>query len=162
MENNVFKINNKRNNNSSTPTKKKRVLKMIELFSFWITFHFIIYALFHKSLPSWTNPTFWLVYGFSVQLVLFILGWKIMPLWFKFNVFVWKFLMLIYGLMFFEYNMSYSAINFNLLLMLLYMLILKVGYNKNVFDVYIGVILSRKYHYVQPKNFIMNRLRNII
>ena len=42
------------------------------------------------------------------------------------------------------------------------MLILEVGYNKNVFDVYIGVILSRKYHYVQPKNFIMNRLRNII
>ena len=162
MENNVFRINNKANNNSSTPNKKKKVLKMIELFSFWITVHFIIYALFHKSLPSWTNPTFWLVYGFSIQLVLFILGWKIMPIWFKLNVFVWKLSMLIYGLMYFEYNMSYSAINFNLLLLLLYMLILEVGYNKNVFDVYIGVILSKKYHFVQPKNFIMNRLRNII
>lgn len=162
MENNVFTINNNKNKSNNSISYKRPVLKMIELFSFWITVHFVIYALFHKSLPSWTNPTFWLLYGFIIQLVLFIFGRKIMPNWFKINVFVWKLGMLIYGLMYFEYNMSYSAINFNLLLMLLYLLILEVRYNKSVLDVYFGVILTKNYHSVRPKNFIMNRLRNII
>lgn len=162
MENNVFTINDKRKEDSSTPTKKKKVLKMIELFSFWITLHFIIYALFHKSLPSWTNPMFWLFYGFIIQLVLIILGGKIMPLWFKINVFMWKIGMLIYGLMYFEYNMSYSAINFNLLLLLLYMLILEVVYNKNIFDVYFGIILTRNYHNLTPIKFIKNRFKNLV
>ena len=161
MENNVFTINNKNKSNNSI-SYKRPVLKMIELFSFWITVHFVIYALFHKSLPSWTNPTFWLLYGFIIQLVLFIFGRKIMPNWFKINVFIWKLGMLIYGLMYFEYNMSYSAINFNLLLMLLYLIILEVRYNKSVFDVYFGIILTKNYHSIRPKKFIMNRLRNII
>lgn len=162
MENNVFAINNKSSNNKNPETKKRTVLKMIELFSFWITIHFIIYAIFQNILPSWTNPMFWLIYGYSAQLALFILGWNVMPHWFKGGVFIWKTTLLILGLMYFEYNMSYSAINFNLLLLLLYILILEVGYNKSIYDVYVGVILTKNYHSVDPKRFIMNRIKNLI
>lgn len=154
--------NNKVNNNKVNSLKKKKVLKVIELFSFWITIHFVIYGIFQKILPSWTNPMFWLIYGYSIQIALFILGWNIMPHWFKGSVLVWKSIMLVLGLMYFDYNMSFSAVNFNLLLLLLYILILEVGYNKNIYDVYAGVILSKNYHSITPKRFIMNRIRNII
>ena len=155
MENNIYAINNE---NKSKP---KRVLKLFELLSYWITIHFIIFVLFQKYLPSWTNPTFWLIYGLAGQIAEIILGWNIIPKWFNVSVFLWKFVMLLLGLMFIPYNMSYSAINFNLLVFLLYLVILKFGYNRSIFDVYIGIILSANYHNLNIKKFIKNRLRNL-
>lgn len=154
MENNVFAIKNK--------NKSMRVLKMIELFSFWITFHFFIFLLFQSYLPSWTNPTFWVIYGFSAQLSLFILGRNIMPLWFKVSVFIWKFGILMLALMAIPYNMSYSAINFNLAIFLVYIAILHYFYKTNLLNVYLTGILTRKYHNTTPKKFILNRLHNLI
>lgn len=154
MENNVFAI--------KRADKPKRVLKMVELFSFWITFHYIIFLLFQNYLPSWTNPTFWVLYGFSAQLSLFILGRNIMPLWFKASVFIWKFGILMLALMTIPYNMSYSAINFNLSLLLVYIAILHYFYKTDLFDVYLRSILTRKYHNIKPNKFILNRLRNIV
>lgn len=164
--NNVFRINNKPlnsdDNSKMNKNNSERVIKMIELFSFWITFNFVIYLLFQNYLPSWTNPTFWLLYGFSAQLALFILGKNIMATWFKLNVFIWKFGILLLALFLIPYDLSYPAINFNLALFLLYLIILKVFYNTDVVNVYIGSILTKKYHKIQPKKFIVNRLRNII
>jgi hypothetical protein len=153
MNDNVFAI--KRNNNP------KRVLKMIELFSFWITFHYFIFLLFQNYLPSWTNPTFWVFYGFFAQVSLFILGRNIMPFWFKVSVFIWKFSILMLTLMTIPYNMSYSAINFNLALFLVYIAILHYLYKTDVIEVYLNGILTRKYHNITINKFIFNRLRNI-
>ena len=110
---------------------------MIELYSFWITIHFIIFILFQNYVPKWTNPTFSLLYGFGAQLALFVLGWNVMSVWFKLVVFLWKFIMLLLGLLYIPYNLTYSAINFNLVLFLIYILVLKLGYSTNIVNVYI-------------------------
>lgn len=155
MENNVYSVKNSK-------TKGKRGLKMIELFSFWITFHFIIYLIFKDYLPSWTNPMFWLVFGFSAQIALLILGRNVMPNWFKFGVFLWKLGILLLGLELFKYDMSIAAINFNLLVYLLYLGVLYFGYNKTVMDIYVGTILTANYHNLTPIKFIKNRFKNLV
>jgi hypothetical protein len=155
MEGAQYSVNDKKED-------KVKTLKMIELYSFWITIHFIIFILFQNYVPKWTNPTFSLLYGFGAQLALFVLGWNVMSVWFKLVVFLWKFIMLLLGLLYIPYNLTYSAINFNLVLFLIYILVLKLGYSTNIVNVYIDSILTIKYHTISTREYILNRLQNII
>lgn len=144
MEGAQYSVNDKKED-------KVKTLKMIELYSFWITIHFIIFILFQNYVPKWTNPTFSLLYGFGAQLALFVLGWNVMSVWFKLVVFLWKFIMLLLGLLYIPYNLTYSAINFNLVLFLIYILVLKLGYSTNIVNVYIDSILTIKYHTISTR-----------
>ena len=155
MEGAQYSVNDKKED-------KVKTLKMIELYSFWITIHFIIFILFQNYVPKWTNPTFSLLYGFGAQLALFVLGWNVMSVWFKLVVFLWKFIMLLLGLLYIPYNLTYSAINFNLVLFLIYILVLKLGYSTNIVNVYIDSILTIQYHTISTREYILNRLQNII
>ena len=155
MEGAQYSVNDKKED-------KVKTLKMIELYSFWITIHFIIFILFQNYVPKWTNPTFSLLYGFGAQLALFVLGWNVMSVLFKLVVFLWKFIMLLLGLLYIPYNLTYSAINFNLVLFLIYILVLKLGYSTNIVNVYIDSILTIQYHTISTREYILNRLQNII
>jgi hypothetical protein len=147
--------------NTRIRTKTKGFkLKIIHLFSFWITFYFIIYLLFRSILPKWTNPFFLLYFVFVIQVGIIILGRNIIPLWLKISIFLWKFIMLLIGFIILPLNFSLITINFNLLIFLLYLGVLAI-YNISIYDVYIGKILINDGHDVTITDFIHKRLNNI-
>ena len=147
--------------NTRIRTKTKGFkLKIIHLFSFWITFYFIAYLLFRSVLPKWTNPFFLLYFVFVIQVGIIILGRNIIPLWLKIGVFLWKFSMLLIGFMVLPLDFSLITINFNLLVFLVYLGVL-ASYNISIYDVYIGKILTKYYNNITITDFIYKRLNNI-
>ena len=73
------------------------IVKMIDLYSYWMTAHFILYKAFEGKIPEWLSPYPALFIGFFVQLYIFYMGRKTMKWQFILSVFIWKLSMLMFS-----------------------------------------------------------------
>jgi hypothetical protein len=117
--------------------KMEEGIKLVDLYSYWITIQFIIYKLFENKVFNWMSPYPATLIGFIVQLYIFYKGRKTLKWSFIAAVFVWKLLMLIYT----KYNMKYETILANMLLFCVYLLFIYIRgvdivklYSKSIYE----------------------------
>ena len=70
------------------------VVKMVDLYSYWMTAHFLVYKAFSDKIPAWLSPYPALFLGFFAQLYIFYVGRHTMKWRFILAVFIWKLTML--------------------------------------------------------------------
>jgi hypothetical protein len=66
------------------------VVKMVDLYSYWMTAHFLIYKALSGKIPEWLSPYPTLFLGFFAQLYIFYMGRHTMKWQFILAVFIWK------------------------------------------------------------------------
>lgn len=134
----------------------------LDLYSFWITAFFLIWLILGKVLPYWMNPYITIYVGTIVQLIIFYLGRKFVPKILFITIALWKWIIFTIALFTFNRSFDLKTINFNLALLLTYLLVIYMrGYH--VFGVYLDYVLNEKRYFSlnNPLDFFEKRLKTI-
>jgi hypothetical protein len=135
------------------------MIKVYELYSYWITIYFILFLVIKKyiELPYWISPYPTIIFGSIGQLILTILSIiNNLPFFFIIGVMLWKLSILYITLKYINRDYRPKTLLFNILIFIIYLIILAKN-NTNIFKVYKIVIKDTSYF----DNFINNRLKNI-
>ena len=132
------------------------IIKMVDLYSYWMTAHFILYKLFENRIPSWMSPFPALFIGFFIQLYIFYRGRNTLKLSFIIAVLIWKLSMLIFT----KITFDIKAILFNLLIFGIYLVFIsKKGISLK--DLYTNAIYKTEHEHKTLTDFVKFRLNNI-
>ena len=142
-------------------TKSKK-LKLSQLFSYWTTFYFIVYLILRNYLPKWMNPYPMIIFVTIGQFIISYLGRTFMPYIIQIFVLSWKIIQLLLCMLLIKPDFSKNTLLFNIVFFGLYIGFLKI-YNLSIFDSYFKKILNPKaYKNITFKEFIKERLNNIV
>ena len=128
-------------------------VKMVDLYSYWITAHFLIYKMFDGRIIS---PYPALLLGFFVQLYIFYMGRNTMRWQFVAVVFIWKLSML----WFTPYNMNWQTILANLTLLGVYLVTIRIR-GVSFKYLYTDAIYKMEQSHKTFADFVRFRLSNI-
>jgi hypothetical protein len=131
-------------------------VKMVELYSYWMTAHFILFKAFENYAPQWMSPYPALLLGFFIQLYIFYAGRKTIRWQFIAAVFVWKASMLVFT----QFNMNWRTIIANLALFGAYLEIIRIR-GVDLKYLYTNAIYKTEQSHKTLANFVKFRLNNI-
>jgi len=141
------------------------------LYSYWITIHFIGYALVYLALHGvanagklsaegwlkWLNPYPMIIIGTIIQLLFFILGARAMPIYFILGVAGWKLALILLTLAILPVDWSPSVAICNLAVLGCY-LVYMIWWNKiNPIDLYICIETNPNYYPATASEFLQIR-----
>ena len=129
---------------------------MIDLYSYWMTAHFIVHKLFESKIPGWMSPYPALLLVFFVQLYIFYAGRKTLKLSFIASVFVWKLSMLAVT----KFNMDWRTIVANSALFTIYLLFISIK-GVSFKNLYTNAIYKTEHSHKTLADFVRFRLSNI-
>lgn len=135
------------------------MIKVYELYSYWITVYFIIFIILKKyiELPYWISPYPTVIFGSIGQLILTIMSIiKDLPSFFIIGVFIWKLSILHFTLKYINQDYTPKTLLFNFVIFIIYLIIL-VKNNTNIFKIY-NIIINDKTYF---ENFLNKRFKNI-
>lgn len=135
------------------------MIKVYELYSYWITIYFIIFIIIRKyiKIPYWTNPYPTIIYGTIGQILLTILSIiNDLPAFFIISIFLWKLSILHYTIKYIKADFSLKTLLFNFIIFIIYLIILNKN-NTDIYKVYNIIIYDKSYF----DNFLNKRLNNI-
>jgi hypothetical protein len=133
------------------------------LYSYWITIHFIIYAVLYLALQTSGKPIRWLscfnpypmiIIGLLVQLLFFILGARAMPIYFILGVAVWKLVLILLTLAILPVDWSSCVIMCNLAVLGCYFLYMIWGHGINPIDLYTCIETNPDYYPATASEFL--------
>ena len=133
------------------------IVKMIDLYSYWMTAHFILYKAFEGKIPEWLSPYPALFIGFFVQLYIFYMGRKTMKWQFILSVFIWKLSML----MFSRVNWDWRTVIANLALFGAYIAVINIRGVEFKY-LYTDAIYKTEQSQKTLSDFVKFRLSNIL
>jgi hypothetical protein len=132
------------------------IVKMVDLYSYWMTAHFILYKTLEKYVPTWMSPYPALLLGFFVQLYIFYAGRKTLKLSFIVAVFIWKLSMLLFT----KYNLDWQTIIANLALFSIYLGFINIR-GVSFKNLYTDAIYKTEHSHKTLADFVRFRLNNI-
>ena len=127
--------------------------KMVDLYSYWMTSHFLLYKMFDGKILS---PYPALFIGFFIQLYIFYMGRHTMRWQFIVAVFIWKLSMLAFT----SYNMSWKTIMANLALFCIYLATIRIR-GVSFKYLYTDAIYKTEQSHKTLADFVRFRMRNI-
>ena len=133
------------------------IVKMIDLYSYWMTAHFILYKAFEGKIPEWFSPYPALFIGLFVQLYIFYMGRKTMKWQFILSVFIWKLSML----MFSRVNWDWRTVIANLALFGAYIAVIDIRGVEFKY-LYTDAIYKTEQSQKTLSDFVKFRLSNIL
>jgi len=128
-------------------------VKMVDLYSYWITSHFLLYKMFDGWIFS---PYPALLLGFFVQLYIFYMGRQTMKWSFIVAVFIWKLSMLVLT----PYNMNLQTIVANLALFGVYLATIRIR-GVSFKNLYTDAIYKTEQSHKTLVDFVRFRMNNI-
>ncbi len=128
-------------------------VKMVDLYSYWMTTHFLLYKIVNFKIIS---PYPSILLGFFVQLYIFYMGRHTMRWQFIIAVFIWKLSMLILT----PYNMNWNTILFNLALFFVYLIVIHIR-GVSLKYLYSDAIYKTEQSHKTLADFIRFRITNI-
>lgn len=132
------------------------IIKMVDLYSYWMTTHFILYKSLGKWLPKWISPFPSLFIGFFIQLYIFYAGRNTLKWQIILAVFIWKISMLLFT----KANWLFNTIIFNIILLLVYLLFLNLR-GISFIRLYNDEIYKTEKEHKTIYDFIKFRINNI-
>lgn len=129
---------------------------MVDLYSYWMTAHFLLYKLLEQYVPKWMSPYPALLLGFFVQLYIFYAGRKTLKLSFIVSVFIWKLSMLLFT----KFNMDWRTIVANLLLFSIYFVFIHIR-GVSLKNLYTDAIYKTEHSHKTLADFVKFRLNNV-
>ncbi len=129
------------------------IVKMVDLYSYWMTAHFLLHKLIRSRVPS---PYPALFIGFFVQLYIFYAGRKTLKWSFIAAVFAWKLSMLLLT----KFNMNWNTILANLALLATYLIFIRIR-GVSFKNLYTDAIYKTEQSHDTLVDFIRFRLKNI-
>lgn len=136
------------------------MIKVYELYSYWITIYFLIFLVLKKyiELPYWISPYPTIIFGSIGQLILTIMSiTNDIPAFFIIGVFIWKLSILHFTLKYIKQDYMPKTLLFNFVIFIIYLILLAKN-NTNIFKVYNVVINDKSYF----DNFLNKRINNIL
>ena len=127
--------------------------KMVDLYSYWMTSHFLLYKMFDGKIFS---PYPALFIGFFIQLYIFYAGRRTMRWQFIAAVFIWKLSMLAFT----PYNMNWQTIVANLALFVVYLATIRIR-GVSFKYLYTDAIYKTEQSHKTLVDFVRFRLSNI-
>lgn len=132
------------------------IVKMVDLYSYWMTAHFLLYKMFEGRIPEWLSPYPTIFIGFFVQLYIFYAGRKTLKPSFIAAVFVWKLALLVFT----KANWGIKTIVSNLALMAVYLAFIRIR-GVNMKYLYTNAIYKTEHSQNTLADFVKFRLNNI-
>jgi hypothetical protein len=133
-----------------------KATKMVDLYSYWMTSHFLLYKAFEKYAPTWMSPYPALLIGFFVQLYIFYAGRKTLKRSFIVAVFIWKLSMLLLT----RFNMDWQTIMANLALFGIYLASISIR-GVSFKYLYTDAIYKTEQSHKSLADFVRFRMSNI-
>lgn len=130
---------------------------MVDLYSYWMTAHFLLYKAFEQYAPTWMSPYPALLIGFFVQLYIFYAGRKTLKRSFIVAVFIWKLSMLLLT----RFNMDWRTIVANSELFTIYLLFISIR-GVSFKNLYTNAIYKTEQSQKTLSDFVKFRLSNIL
>jgi hypothetical protein len=132
------------------------IVKMVDLYSYWMTAHFLLYKALEQYAPTWLSPYPALLIGFFVQLYIFYAGRKTLKLSFIIAVFIWKLSMLLLT----KYNLNSKTIVANLALFAIYLVFINIR-GVSLKNLYTDAIYKTEHSHKTLSDFVKFRLTNL-
>jgi hypothetical protein len=130
-----------------------KATKMVDLYSYWITGHFLLYKLLNWRIFS---PYPALLIGFFIQLYIFYAGRKTLRWQFIAAVFIWKLSMLTFT----RFNMDLQTIMANLALFVIYLASIRIR-GVSFKYLYTDAIYKTEQSHKTLADFVKFRMSNI-
>lgn len=128
-------------------------MKMIDLYSYWMTAHFLLYKVFKSE---WLSPYPSLLIGFFAQLYIFYVGRNTLKTTFIVSVFIWKLSMLLLT----KCNMNWQTILVNLMLFFIYLIVIHIR-GVSFKNLYTNEIYRIEHSHKTLADFVRFRMNNI-
>jgi hypothetical protein len=133
-----------------------KATKMVDLYSYWMTAHFLLYKALEDKVPAWLSPYPALLIGFFIQLYIFYAGRRTMRWQFIAAVFVWKLSMLAFT----RFNMDWQTIMANLALFGIYLASIRIR-GVSFKYLYTDAIYKTEQSHKSLADFVRFRMSNI-
>lgn len=137
-------------------SEKMKPVKMVDLYSYWMTAHFLLYKAFENKIPALLSPYPSLLLGFFVQLYIFYAGRNTLKASFIVAVFIWKLSMLLLT----KFNMDWRTIIANLALFGIYLVTIRIR-GVSFKNLYTNAIYKTEHSHKTLADFVRFRLSNI-
>jgi hypothetical protein len=132
------------------------IVKMVDLYSYWMTAHFILYKLVEGKVPMWMSPYPTLLLGFIAQLYIFYAGRHTLKRSFIAAVFLWKISLLLFT----KFNFDLRTILVNVALFCVYLAFIRIR-GIEFKTLYTDAIYKTEKSHKTLADFVKFRLNNI-
>ena len=134
------------------------------LYSYWVSIYVLLYLALvtlvpKKYIPTWISPYPSVIIATLIQLGLFIVSAKYMPLYFIVGVGLWKFILLLITIVITDPDWSVNIILFNVAILVIYWLYCKY-YDISPLEIYKCIESNPMYYPASLTDFFNIRIKS--